>query len=142
QKDYQQCMIIKKLIDSYNISTRLHIVPTQREESGLAMSSRNLLLSANGKKNATAIYKALNYIKNNLSGTSLQRLKEEAISMLSNGGFEKIDYVEICDANTLRPLTEYNNTKMVALAAAFMEGVRLIDNLILNQAFNNLSDVS
>jgi pantoate--beta-alanine ligase len=143
QKDYQQCLVIKKLIDTYNISTHLHIVPTQREESGLALSSRNLRLSANGKQNATAIYSALNYIKNNLSGASLQHLKEEAISMLSCCGFEKIDYVEICDSNTLTLLTEYTNkTKMVALAAAFIEGVRLIDNLILNQAFNNLSDVS
>ena len=63
----------------------------------------------------------------------LQHLKDEAKSMLLHAGFEKIDYIEICDANTLMPLTEDNSkTKMVALAAAFIEGVRLIDNLILN----------
>jgi pantoate--beta-alanine ligase len=133
QKDYQQCMVIKKLIDSYNLKAHLHIVPTQREDSGLAMSSRNLLLSDIGKQRANTIYKVLIFIKTNLSHIPLQRLKDEAKSMLFTGGFEKIDYVEICDANTLVPLTEYNDkTKMVALAAAFIEGVRLIDNLILN----------
>ena len=133
QKDYQQCLIIKKLIESYNLSAHFHIVPTQREESGLAMSSRNLQLSKEGRQNATAIYKALNFIKNNLVNTPLQNLKNEAVSILSNAGFEKIDYVEICDANTLMPLREHNNkTKIVALAAAFIEGVRLIDNLLLN----------
>jgi len=133
QKDYQQCMVIKKLIESYNLKAHLHVVPTQREDSGLALSSRNLLLSDTGKQKASAIYKSLNFIKSNLLRTTLQRLKDEAKSMLLNAGFEKIDYVEICDANTLMPLTEYNNkTKIVALAAAFIEGVRLIDNLILN----------
>jgi len=133
QKDYQQCMVIKKLIESYNLKAHLHVVPTQREDSGLALSSRNLLLSDTGKQKASAIYKSLNFIKSNLLRTTLQRLKDEVKSMLLNAGFEKIDYVEICDANTLMPLTEYNNkTKIVALAAAFIEGVRLIDNLILN----------
>ena len=133
QKDYQQCMVIKKLIESYNLKAHLNIVPTQRENSGLAMSSRNLLLSDAAKQKATTIYKALNFIKNNLSNMPLHHLKDEAKSILLTAGFEKIDYIEICDANTLMPLTEYNNkTKMVALAAAFIEGVRLIDNLILN----------
>ncbi|HEY6978434.1 MAG TPA: pantoate--beta-alanine ligase [Chitinophagaceae bacterium] len=133
QKDYQQCMVIKKLIESYDLKVHLHIVPTQREPSGLAMSSRNLLLSEIGKQKASALYKALNFIKGNLSHLTLQRLKDEARSMLLNAGFEKIDYVEICDANTLTPLTEYNDQiKTVALTAAFIEGVRLIDNLILN----------
>jgi pantoate--beta-alanine ligase len=133
QKDYQQCMVIKKLIENYDLNTHLYIVPTQRERSGLAMSSRNLLLSNTGRQKAIAIYKALNFMKNNLSGLAAQHLKDEAKSMLLNAGFEKIDYVEICDANTLMPLTEYNSkTKLVALAAAFVEGVRLIDNLILN----------
>ena len=133
QKDYQQCMVIKKLIESYNLKVYLHVVPTQREDSGLAMSSRNLLLSDAAKQKATTIYNALNFIKDNLSNIPLPRLKDEAKSILLTAGFEKIDYIEICDANTLMPLTEYNNkTKMVALAAAFIEGVRLIDNLILN----------
>jgi pantoate--beta-alanine ligase len=133
QKDYQQCMVIKKLIENYNLRAHLHIVPTQREDSGLAMSSRNLLLSDIGKQKATAIYKALSFIKTNCSHIPLQRLKDEAKSMLLNAGFEKTDYLEICDANTLMPLTEYSDKiKMVALTAAFIEGIRLIDNLILN----------
>jgi pantoate--beta-alanine ligase len=133
QKDYQQCMIIAKLIIGYNLGTHLHIVPTQREDSGLAMSSRNLLLSKTGKQKAGTLYKALNFIKNDLSYTPLQQAKDEAKSMLLNAGFEKIDYIEVCNADTLASLTEYDHkTRVVALAAAFIEGIRLIDNLILN----------
>jgi pantoate--beta-alanine ligase len=133
QKDYQQCMVIKKLIESYDLKTRLYVVPTEREDNGLAMSSRNLLLSDSGKQKASAIYKSLNFIKTNLSKVPLELLKDQATLMFLDAGFEKIDYIEICDANTLMPLTEYNSKiKMVALAAAFIEGVRLIDNLILN----------
>src|SRR6476660_2225904 len=74
QKDYQQCMVIKKLIESYNLKAYLNVVPTQRENSGLAMSSRNLLLSDAAKQKATTIYNALNFIKDNLSNIPLPRL--------------------------------------------------------------------
>jgi len=131
QKDYQQCMVIKKLIETFGISTILHIVPTQREESGLAMSSRNLRLSAPAKKQAAAIYKALCFIKENLSAMTVKQLKEEASAIVIRAGFDKIDYMEVCDANTLTPVTDNHQNKMVALTAAFIEGVRLIDNLLL-----------
>jgi pantoate--beta-alanine ligase len=133
QKDYQQCMVVKKIIQTFNISTQLHIVSTQREENGLALSSRNLRLSQNAKHKANAIYTALNFIKTNLHSEPLQQLKTEASNIISNAGFEKIDYVEISDANTLQPVSDNNSdTKKVALAAAFIEGIRLIDNLPVN----------
>ena len=133
QKDYQQCMVIKKLITDYSINTQLNIVATERENSGLAMSSRNLRLSAVAKQKATAVYQALLFIKNNLYQLSIAQLKEEAITIITNAGFEKIDYVEICNADTLQPATIADgNSKLVALAAAFIESVRLIDNLLLN----------
>jgi len=133
QKDYQQCMVIKKLITDYSINTQLNIVATERENSGLAMSSRNLRLSAVAKQKATAVYQALQFIKNNLYQLSISQLKEEAITIITNAGFEKIDYVEICNADTLQPATIADgNSKLVALAAAFIESVRLIDNLLLN----------
>jgi pantoate--beta-alanine ligase len=132
QKDYQQCMVIKRLIDLYKLPTQLHVVPTQREESGLAMSSRNLRLSAGAKQNASAIFEALGFIKKNISSLPISTLKEKASSIIHGAGFEKIDYIEICNADTLIPLKEVLEIKMVALIAAFINGVRLIDNLLLN----------
>jgi pantoate--beta-alanine ligase len=132
QKDYQQCMVIKRLIELYKIPTQLHLVPTRREESGLAMSSRNVRLSDEAKQKASAIFKALGFIKNNISSLSIDQLKEKATAIILDAGFEKIDYIEICDADSLMPLNKFQQTKMVALAAAFTEGVRLIDNMLLN----------
>ncbi|QEC66546.1 pantoate--beta-alanine ligase [Panacibacter ginsenosidivorans] len=133
QKDYQQCMVIQKLITGFNLATHLNIVPTQREKSGLAMSSRNMRLSAVAKENAAAIYKAHLYIKNNLLKLPLEQLREEAARLIIEAGFEKIDYTVVCDAFSLAPVSSYNaGQKLVVLTAAFIEGVRLIDNLPLN----------
>jgi len=132
QKDYQQCMVIKKLIETFAISACLRIVSTQREENGLAMSSRNLRLSATGKQQASAIYKAFDFIKKNISAMPPGQLKKDAAAMVLGAGFEKIDYLEICDADTLVPITGNHKNKIVALAAAFIENVRLIDNMLLN----------
>lgn len=135
QKDYQQCMVLRKLIQDNAIPTKLHIADTQREESGLAMSSRNMRLSNEGKQKATAIYTALNYIKNNINSGDVERLKEPARQIIMDAGFEKIDYVEICDAVSLEPAIKIDaSKKYVALAAAFLDGVRLIDNMIIDVA--------
>lgn len=132
QKDYQQCMVIKKLIEDFQIPAKLHIVPTQREASGLAMSSRNLRLSEVARKNATAISKALEFIKNNIANQPMEELKATAQKIITDAGFQKIDYVEICNADNLLPAQDFNNQKLVALAAAFIDDVRLIDNMLLN----------
>ncbi len=133
QKDYQQCMVIRKLLTDFSIPTQLYIVPTERETSGLAMSSRNLRLSVEAKQKASVIYDALNFIKKHSADTPFTVLKGHALSMITDAGFEKIDYIEICDATTLMPFEDYNkNNKTIALAAAFIEGVRLIDNLLIN----------
>lgn len=132
QKDYQQCMVIKKLISLANFSTQLHICPTLREKEGLAMSSRNLRLSAAQKKNALAIYHALLYLKKEFSTNDFSALKQHARQQLKEAGFEKIDYVELANANDLTILNNWDNkTPVVALIAAFMGDIRLIDNLVL-----------
>lgn len=97
------------------------------------MSSRNMRLSANAKQKAAAIYNAHLFIKNNLLKLSFKQLQQEATDQLSNAGFEKVDYIEICDASTLQSATAYKQgQKYVVLTAAFIEGVRLIDNMLLN----------
>lgn len=133
QKDYQQCMVVQKLIHDFNIPTSLHIVPTQREETGLALSSRNTRLSQAAHLHAAAIYKAHILVKNNLLKLPLSALKALANDTIMGAGFEKIDYIEICDAISLQPAVHYSeDQKLVILSAAFIESVRLIDNLLLN----------
>lgn len=133
QKDYQQCMVIKKMIEITNKNMALVIGQTLREESGLAMSSRNMRLSKQDKNTATAIYQSLNLIKNHLAIGNLQNLQQQAEETLLKASFSKIDYVAICNANTLQVVNTWDGKeKLVALVAAFLNGVRLIDNMVLN----------
>lgn len=132
QKDYQQCQVIKKMIQLVGIQTELKIGTTLREVSGLAMSSRNIRLNEADKQNARAVYQSLLFIKNNINVLSIIELKQQATTVLLNSGFEKVDYVEICDAITLQPITiNENHAQKIGIIAAFLNGVRLIDNLIL-----------
>ncbi|MEO5564624.1 MAG: pantoate--beta-alanine ligase, partial [Chitinophagaceae bacterium] len=134
QKDYQQCLVIKKLLELTGMvkSINLHISPTLREKDGLAMSSRNMRLDADARQLATAIHQSLTMVKKNLQPGNLDLLKTKAFSSLNEKGF-KTDYIEIADAKTLLPITDWDGKqKLVALAAAFIGEVRLIDNMLLN----------
>jgi pantoate--beta-alanine ligase len=132
QKDYQQCMVIKKLIELIDqTEIKVNICPTLREPDGLAMSSRNMRLNKEEREKAPAIYRCLQYIKENLKKGSLEQLKTIARSKLAEQNF-KTDYIEIADASALQLLDEWDGKqKLVALAAAFLNEVRLIDNVIL-----------
>ena len=132
QKDYQQCMVIKKLIALLELPTQVVIGPTLRETNGLAMSSRNTRLSEAQREQAATIYKALLYIKNNWLKAGIDIIKQQATQQIKAAGFESVDYIEIADATTLQPLTEQTKQQpAVALVAAFLGGVRLIDNMVL-----------
>lgn len=130
QKDYQQCMVIKKLIAINDLKIIFHTCETWRENDGLAMSSRNVRLNEEERKNATAIYKALSYLKENMNKKNFSECMNHAKKILLENNF-KIDYVEMADADNLEIMHEYNKEKKpVALIAAFQNEVRLIDNLI------------
>ncbi len=132
QKDYQQCMVIKKLIEHKNIDTAIHIEKTVREHDGLAMSSRNARLNDFERKQAVKIFETLSFIKNNLKPGRLESIKGQATAFLSANGF-KVDYVEIADAASLEILQQWNGTtSIVALVAAYLNEVRLIDNFVLD----------
>ena len=131
QKDYQQCMVIKKLVELMDIKTQVTICPTLREPGGLAMSSRNLRLSAPKRKHALKIFETLSYLKNNIKPGDLHPLKQMAVQNLTDAGF-KVDYIEIADAGNLEIINNWDGkTKLVAIAAAFLGEVRLIDNMLL-----------
>ena len=134
QKDYQQCMVIKKLIEMIGLKERIkvNICPTLREEDGLAMSSRNTRLLPDDRKKAATISAALRYIKENLKAGDAKKIKDEAKEMLLQKDF-RIDYIEIADADTLMLIENWNGKqKIVTLVAAFLNKVRLIDNMVIN----------
>jgi pantoate--beta-alanine ligase len=136
QKDYQQCMVVNRLLQLMGLKTILHTCPTQREADGLAMSSRNRRLNGTARKKAVAIYEALSYLKNNLRPGNLSALIAEAGNILLKNDF-RIDYVETADAATLEPVNQWDGKqKLVALAAAFQDEVRLIDNMVLTDKLN------
>ena len=131
QKDYQQCMVIKKLVALKQFRSHINICPTLRENDGLAMSSRNMRLPEQDRKQAVKIFETLSFLKSNIRPGDLAALKQTAIQNLADAGF-KVDYVEIADANDLAILNSWDgHTSTVAVVAAFLGDVRLIDNMIL-----------
>lgn len=132
QKDYQQCMVLTKLVELLGMKTKVIICPTLRENDGLAMSSRNMRLNEQERQQAVNISQVLFTLKKEIEPGYLDALKDHAVEYLSKHGF-KVDYVEIADAKTLALQQEWDgNTKLVALVAAFLNDVRLIDNMLLN----------
>lgn len=125
EKDFQQLLIIKKLIDDLNFNIEIHPVKTLRESNGLAMSSRNQRLSSEGLKKASLIFESLKEVKSNINSIENQKQK------LINNGFE-IDYFEIRNELDLKL---NNDTKSLnarrIFIAVYLEGIRLIDNLKL-----------
>jgi pantoate--beta-alanine ligase len=131
KKDYQQLVIIKYLTKQLKLPIEIIACETVREKDGLAMSSRNLLLSNNERIQALQLYKALCFVKQNASVFSVKELKEKVKEMLSKFNLIKIEYFEIVDANTLQPVNTIVPGETVACIAAFVGNVRLIDNISL-----------
>ena len=130
QKDYQQYMVIKKMIELTGLNTSVTVCPTLREADGLAMSSRNMRLNAEERKKAILISQTIQFVKQQIKPGYLEDIKDRAVNYLNAEGF-KTDYVEIADAATLQ-LQEFWDGKMplVILAAAYLNEVRLIDNML------------
>lgn len=132
QKDYQQCMVLRKLIELERLPVAMIVCPTRREEDGLAMSSRNLRLDEGQRRAAAELYRVLQWIKSRFSPGQLESLKKEAAARLEAKGF-RVDYVEIAGARDLTLLDSWDGTRpAVALLAAYSGEVRLIDNELLN----------
>ena len=130
QKDAQQVIIIKKMVKDLNVPIEIIQCPIVREESGLALSSRNKYLSEEGKKDALVLSQILKNIKACFQKgiTDVSALKETAYSYLTDK--HDMEYLEILDKNTLEE-QEKANDDSIALIACRVEGVRLIDNIYL-----------
>ena len=132
RKDYQQYLVLKKMMQDFYPAIDIEAAAIQREKSGLAMSSRNMRLSDEAKTSAAFIYENLQQLKKNIFSKGFEELKQNVADDLLKNGFQKIDYIELCDAETLLPTTPDKSKKLIVLIAAFIEDVRLIDNLLLN----------
>ena len=130
RKDYQQCMVIKKLCEINETDIQIVFCETKREEDGLAMSSRNMRLNEEQRKRATTLYKSLKHIAKNYTSNEDKTIKE-ANDMIVAEGFE-IDYIEVTDENLNTPNQGNLSSKKIALVAASIGGIRLIDNLSFN----------
>jgi len=132
QKDYQQVKVITEMVRQYNIPVELVMCPIIREDDGLAMSSRNVHLSADEHQHALVLSRALNLAAQIFPDKSVSQVKEEVSRFVSHTPGVELEYFEICDTDTLQPVTEKDNGSLVALIAARVGSIRLIDNMILS----------
>ena len=134
QKDFQQCMVIAKLLEitDRKEKTELIIAPTIREADGLAMSSRNRRLTEPQRALSGLLYQCLVSIQTKQNSGNFTIVQKECMDLLKSKGFEP-EYVALANTEALELMDEYNEkVPMVALIAAKIGDIRLIDNLLLN----------
>ncbi|MEI6985999.1 MAG: pantoate--beta-alanine ligase, partial [Rhodospirillaceae bacterium] len=135
EKDYQQLLVIRRLVRDLDIPVRIEGVPTLRESDGLAMSSRNSYLSPAERAQAPQLHKAMAKAAVALrAGTPVDLALAQAKADILAAGFTRIDYLELCDAETLAPIDsmrrlERGERPARLLAAAWLGRTRLIDNI-------------
>jgi pantoate--beta-alanine ligase len=132
QKDFQQCMVIRRLLEltGRSGSVELVIVPTMREQDGLAMSSRNLRMNEAQRTLSLEISRQLGNIRAHFAEQSNEALQRGATEALEAAGFQ-VDYISIAEPATLLPLNDKQRPAVV-LAAATIGPVRLIDNMLID----------
>jgi pantoate--beta-alanine ligase len=129
EKDYQQLAVIRQMVREQDLAIEIVGVPTQRDADGVALSSRNTYLTDEERQSARALPRALGE-----AAAAIQRGGDVASALatskdrLAKAGFDPIDYVELCDAETLEPVTSLERPARL-LAAARLGRTRLIDNL-------------
>ncbi len=129
EKDFQQLMIVTRMAQDLDIDIEVVGCPTVREENGLAMSSRNLRLSDRSLMKAGALYEVMNDIADALgAGEDFTTLQAQAIARLEAAGFTEVEYLELRARDDFAPLTTPTRPARL-FAAAWMAGVRLIDNI-------------
>ena len=130
EKDYQQLLVVRRLARDLDIPVRIEGVPTVREADGLALSSRNAYLSAEDRATAPALYRTLSAVADALADgrQSVSDQVDWGIAQLEEAGFDRLDYLDVRDAETLMKLERVDRPTRV-LAAARIGGTRLIDNV-------------
>ena len=133
QKDFQQCLVIRRMVDELNVPIRIHICPTLREADGLAMSSRNRYLTPPQRAAALCLWKALQAAGElyEQGRASVAEIEQQMQSILLAEGAERIDYARIVDRETLESFGDTTDQPAVALIALHIGATRLIDNRLL-----------
>ncbi|MFB0499490.1 pantoate--beta-alanine ligase [Mucilaginibacter sp. OAE612] len=130
QKDYQQFMVISKMVEVLEMPVKLVMCPIEREPDGLAMSSRNIHLTPYDREHSLILSKALNWVKENFDINKIDTLQQQAAQMISNEPGVELEYFEIVDGKTLHHAAPASET-IVALVAARVGKTRLIDNVLI-----------
>ena len=136
QKDAQQAVIIKRLVRDLAFNTEIIVLPTVREDSGLAMSSRNLYLNADERQAATVIHRALAKAKESFKEgeRNANRLAELVKSIIETEPRARLDYVNVSDAETLEKIDKIEDQPVLIAVAVSFGKTRLIDNTTLNSS--------
>ena len=132
EKDFQQTRIIDRLIKIKNFQTELVICPTVREQNGLALSSRNALLSTENKEKAAVIYKTLIYCKENFKKKSFKNIYNDCKKEINSLNDFELEYLEITDNKTLKKTKKNDvNKSFRVFICVLVNGVRLIDIILV-----------
>ncbi|QNN42059.1 pantoate--beta-alanine ligase [Pedobacter roseus] len=131
QKDFQQVLMIKNMLAYFKLPITIITCPIIREDDGLAMSSRNIHLSADDRKNSLVLSKSLQFVIDHFNDYSLTELESKAKSFYDNIEGVELDYFTIANGNTLEPAKSKDEDNLVALVAAKVGSTRLIDNMII-----------
>ena len=134
QKDWQQLQVVHRMVADLNMKVQVIGCDTLREADGLAMSSRNARLSAQARAAAPALYAAMTAVAASVTegGQAVNALKAARKALL-DAGFERVEYIALHDGETMQPSTDLSRPLRL-LAAAWLGGVRLIDNLAVTPA--------
>jgi pantoate--beta-alanine ligase len=131
QKDYQQFMVITKMVELLNLPVKLVMCPILREEDGLAMSSRNIHLTAEDRQHSLILSKTLNWVKENFDSNNITDLQDKAAKAINAEDGVSLEYFELADGDSLHPANQATKN-VVALVAARVGKTRLIDNVLIN----------
>lgn len=132
QKDAQQAIVLKRMVSDFNLDVRIEVMPTVREEDGLALSSRNVYLNPEQRQAALCLSRSLNEAvsKIRLGERRTAPLMERMREIIDGEVLAKLDYIAIVDTDSLEPLKEIKKEALIALAV-FFGSVRLIDNIMV-----------
>ena len=131
QKDAQQVVVLKRMIRDLHFPIEVVVGPILRESDGLAMSSRNAYLEPKQRENALLIFKSLEAARKVVEekgSNNVDRVKAEAMNVLTSGRFLRVNYVEVVNRETMRPETEVVAGCSLLTVAVWVDQVRLIDN--------------
>lgn len=133
QKDAQQAIILKRMVSDLNLDVRVEVMPTVREEDGLALSSRNVYLDPEQRQSALCLSRSLNEAAGMIRSGERRTdpLMDRMREIIDREDLAKLDYISIVDTGSLEPLKEIKKEALIALAV-FFGSVRLIDNMMVS----------